>query len=116
MKMQLSFKLNFDTLSISLITTSSTGLTIYLQLDFVLHDVPLPDVVVGGGADDGVVVVGRLGVVQQQGLREVVMRSGIDNLQQRRLVRNLSFNLWLQRETSALCLIKSCFHYLQIYS
>ena len=98
MKMQLSFKLNFDknptiSLSISLITTSSTGLTIYLQLDFVLHHVPLPDVVVGGGADDGVVVVGGLGVVQQQRLREVVMRSGIDNLQQRiihKLVHSLA--------------------------
>lgn len=103
MKMQLSFKLNFDknpniSLSISLITTSSTGLTIYLQLDFVLHDVPLPDVVVGGGADDGVMVVGRLGVVEQQRLREVVMRSGIDNLQQRILFRNLSHILWLQSE------------------
>ena len=41
------------------------GLTIYLQLDFVLHDVPLPDVVVGGGADEEVAVVAGLGVVQQ---------------------------------------------------
>ena len=107
MKMQLSFKLNFDknpniSLSISLITTSSTGLTIYLQLDFVLHDVPLPDVVVGGGADDGVVVVGRLGVVQQQGLREVVMRSGIDNLQQRRLLET-SHSISGFRERHQLC-------------
>ena len=84
-KMQLSFKLNFDknptiSLSISLITTSSTGLTIYLQLDFVLHHVPLPDVVVGGGADEEVAVVAGLGVVQQHWLAGIVVGGGVNDL------------------------------------
>ena len=59
------FKLNLDKKLQHQQLLRSFGLTIYLQFDFVLHHVPLPDVVVGGGADDGVVVVGRLGVIEQ---------------------------------------------------
>ena len=58
----------------------SFGLTIYLQFDFVLHHVPLPDVVVGGGADEEVAVVARLGVVQQHWLAGIVVGGGVNDL------------------------------------
>ena len=59
------FKLNLDKKLQHQQLLRSFGLTIYLQFDFILHHVPLPDVVVGGGADEEVAVVARLGVVQQ---------------------------------------------------
>ena len=59
------FKLNLDKKLQHQQLLRSFGLTIYLQFDFVLHHVPLPDVVVGGGADEEVAVVAGLGVVQQ---------------------------------------------------
>ena len=55
-------------------------LTIYLQLDRVLHGLPLPHVLVGGGADEAVAVVAGLGVVEQQRLREVVVRRHVNHL------------------------------------
>ena len=58
----------------------SLRLTIYLQLDPVLHTVPLPHVVVGGGAGEAVAVVAGLGVVEQHRLREVVVRSRVNHL------------------------------------
>ena len=55
-------------------------LTIYLQLDPVLHGLPLSDVVVGGGAREAVAVVAGLGVVQQHRLCEVVVRCLVNHL------------------------------------
>ena len=58
----------------------SLRLTIYLQLDPVLHAVPLPHVVVGGGAGETVAVVAGLRVVEQERLCEVVVRGLVNHL------------------------------------